>query len=546
MATQSQFQTSEENSQKQRTKQSDYQDLESQREQVNLTTTLQRARSAPGALTSRDVLQLQSMIGNRALGSLLEGTRQHQALQPQLRGEQEVIASGGVQSDIQKEAPKSGDSNFNHDSISPQSITQRRVIQRAVGFEFQLPSANLWKYSPTRKDTEPASEDFLPYGKKVFEQSGQFHVESDDGEVEFVTKEFGEDKAGLGKMVQAVSNAANFANNFKGFPSYPTTVARVKARYGNGQLVEQPEEVKSHRIGWKGDPASALEDDNLQAKPQTTVGLTLENIIEFARAIMQNEQQWEAEAKTGNVVSKEMKTATDWAQEFSGDFQVVSLYSAQSAPQASKKVKNLVTLVLEFISDSRQGSKVAERYYNEALDHHNQDKSKMKYHPGDDAPLLYPKANHTLMVRNNFRQMFELLDQTEKVDCKTLLEQMYKDYLALSPDDRLYPYGYYSDQIKPQDYYTVEAEKDKLEGPKASEWLDLITSDTPSKSDLPLPGTPQDRGMGALKKMDPVLNNKNAQALIFELRSFEGPIIPDKWVDLAKAVHTIVAQVQSK
>jgi hypothetical protein len=533
MATKSQSQMNKENSQKQRTRQADYQDLDIQREQVNLTATLQRARSAPGALTSRDLLQLQSMVGNRALGRLLKGTRQPQALQPQLRGEQE-------------ESSKAGDSNFKRDSISPQPITQRRVIQRAVGFEFQLPSTNLWKYTPTHKDTEPASEDFLPYGKKVFEQSGQFHVESDDGEVEFVTKEFGEDKAGLGKMVQAVSNAANFANNFKGFPSYPTTVARVKARYGGGQLVDQPEEVKSHRIGWKGDPASALDDDNLQAKPQTTFGLTLENIIEFAHIIGQNKQKWEAEAGTGSVVSNEMKTAVDWAEEFSGDFQAVSTYSAVNAPQASKKVKNLVTLVLEFISDSCQESKVAPRYYNEALEHHNQDKNKMKYHPGDDAPLLYPKANHTLMVRNNFRQMFELLNQIEQVDCKKLLEQMYKSYLGLQPDDLLYPYGYYSDQVKPQNYYTVAAEKDKVEGPKVSEWLDLITSATPSKPDLPLPGTPQDRGMGALKKMDPVLNNKNAQALIFELRSFEGPITPDKWVDLVKAVHTIVALVQSK
>lgn len=70
------------NDDKARTKQQpSAEDLELTQQQTSQTTAIQKARLDPRSLTSRDVLQLQRMIGNRAVGKLLAQTTQHQPIQ---------------------------------------------------------------------------------------------------------------------------------------------------------------------------------------------------------------------------------------------------------------------------------------------------------------------------------------------------------------------------------------------------------------------------------------------------------------------------------
>jgi hypothetical protein len=72
MPTKGHSQTNRENIQKQQAKQSGAQDLDSQIEQMNLTTALQRARADPHSVPSGDVLQFQRTVGNRVVQQMLQ------------------------------------------------------------------------------------------------------------------------------------------------------------------------------------------------------------------------------------------------------------------------------------------------------------------------------------------------------------------------------------------------------------------------------------------------------------------------------------------
>lgn len=416
------------------------------------------------------------------------------------------------------------------------------AIQRAIGFEFQLPLVKLWKHAAL---SAPGTSDFLPYGEKVFEHSGLFHVESDDGEVEFVTKAFAEDTAGRKELVKAVGKAAAFAYEFLGFPNYPITALQVKSAYGEGKLVGENSPYWNPRIGSKLNPAASLDESDLLAKPQATFGMQLEKLLDLAVYINKNHPEIPATDKPSvDVVKWEMSTASLWAGEFTDYYIAIDELITRQKGSASVRVKNLATLISQFIIDSRQQTKADKRYYEEALAYHQGDSAKMRYKPGENSPMLYPKAFHTLMVRNNFRSMYNLLDGAEKQQFNDLIQALSAEYADLDQDALLYQHGYYSSVLIPELYYTNEAEQHVLRGPKVGDWLAMIRGTAPSPADLPLPGTPSDRGMGALKSMDRVPGKPLAHSPVFELRSFTGPLLPDRWVHLAEAVSLMIKTAQ--
>ena len=77
-------------------------------------------------------------------------------------------------------------------------------VQRKVGLEFQA-YAKLFNL----RNEHP------PYGHKVFDLPGQFHVESDEGDVEFVSEPFEEDKAGLVGLTTAVGGMVTMARSME-------------------------------------------------------------------------------------------------------------------------------------------------------------------------------------------------------------------------------------------------------------------------------------------------------------------------------------------
>lgn len=458
------------------------------------------------------------------------------------------------------------------------ALTQRAVptflIQRKVGLEYQT-AANLW--TENEEDTELGYEAGIPfeekeiyqgrrkllYGDKVFEMPGYFHIESDDGEMEFVTEPFEEDQEGYNKLTIAVSMMSEFASLIEPITE-KTLFSDIAKSFGAGNYdatrtsdktqpdsSEQPalevvkdestsgeedkEEVEQESdISTEDDYEEELSEPNvyvgnikdpdnypiLNASPQASAGIRLDQLIAMFEKVNTMPQLssmllWTDRNKQGLTKQRPQRLI---------DYSLSTRSEAEkSSPTAP--VNNLLFLVKHYL----QGAK---EYANDLGTSH----------------LNYPKIAHPILVRTCFKSIFQQLTPGEKEIFRNQLypidgkSSSFQDTLGRKYTEPIYEKGYYDDQDKfhaPTTVLTID------------QWLKSIIDVTEMSDKLSrLPGMMEGRGMGAMPEMDEVakLDQRGQfqaphKAVVVELRRLMNNVPHEDWVTLAQLVHHTVNQI---
>jgi hypothetical protein len=370
-------------------------------------------------------------------------------------------------------------------------------IQRKVGLEFQT-YAKLFN----RKKQLP------PYGHKVFELPGLFHVESDDGDVEFVTEPFDEDKNGLVGLMTAVGGMVTMARLMERTrtdtqeedePQAPQLIA-VATAFGAGQFQSTyPDEDSELHVG---DPQSTDEGPDMRAAPQATVGVRLDEIPRLFEWLAANDKVahrlhgMESFLKPGTQSQAQIRLA--------GDLEVIA--GSPTLGNENGALRGFITLILVYLRNAAVSK---------------------------DAHREYVKIAHPVMARNSFTAMFDLLDEADQL--QFLRAYPPEVLLAMSGTGR----GL-GDKLYPSDY---KGEDDKVHAsPTIRAWLASIARDDRLAK---LPGNIVGRGMGGSNHMDevakdPKANVEPATAPVFELRRMLQNVEPEDWLGLAKLVHQLM------
>jgi hypothetical protein len=429
---------------------------------------------------------------------------------------------------------------------SPRVARVPERVQRDVGFEFEVQGTHVWTGALRAGEGDRKK---LGYGVGVYDVPGLYHIESDDGRVEFVTEPFPETAAGKDDMSKAVTGAAGLA---KAAPAKATTKApavTVDARTaGAGGKKHGDLGTSDPWVGSFADPDTFPgSDEATWAKPQTSFGVPLGKLAALADAMMAGTTYHE-----GLTAFDPDDDARDSEVEWAKGFQDRTKQLAQVTQVGS--VGSYLALLLTYIDEA---------------------KSAYEDHPDPTAsgqqkryPMRYPKGVALVMARTNFGVMFDQVkDQwpvglAKRADLYRLLE----DRSGRKLGDQLYPYGYYDDAADPAVWFTPAGDQWIVRGPTMGEWLDSIFTDAELVKDrsgqLPasmggrtaphLPGTPAKRGMGATTKTDKVGTRATGtdpltmvEAPLFEFRGFNGPYAPDDWPGLALWVFDIIHRVNA-
>ena len=460
----------------------------------------------PRTLTPSSILALQKTIGNRAVQRLL----------------------------AQRER------------VSPEPArSSSKTVQRNIGFEFQT-KTNLWQGPPVVNDGPdkvPEERKLLPYGTKVLSVSDQFHIESDDGEMEFVTNDFNEtDPAQRKNLLIAVREAAAFASKVIASAPPPTNLKKAQAIAGRGTLDPA---FKTTTV-WMGDFAQPIqpEIEKLKfTKAQATGGVKLENIINLF------------EAMAGTAADPK---AADWQTALGDDSGGTALAKVphlavinQGQAAMSEKLKNFVLLITKYVEDANDAF-VKELPVLQAVGLPDENQV---------APIPYPKAHHSLMARTSFKAMYKMLPPGDQLQFKNHFVQELQNYFTQTigyhgadeclyreapKEGFMYPYGYYPDTVKPDQYFTLAAKDKVLYGPTIAEWFNSITDEVNPQQDklTNLPGTPANRGMGAYNRGE----KNDPGKLVFELRGVGGGGLsePSEWLPLAQKIVEALVWVNTQ
>jgi len=417
-------------------------------------------------------------------------------------------------------------------------------IQRDVGFEFEVQGTELWTGALRGGEGDRKK---LAYADKVYDVPGSYHIESDDGRVEFVTVPFPETESGKREMVSAVTRAAGLAKRAPEMatPLQPAVKLAAWTLRAGGKKVH----ADNPWVGDFGSPDSFPgSTDATWAKPQTSFGVPLEKLIALAEAMMAGDTYHEGLTKYEPIEGADAKAGErEWAEGFLDRTDLGTVSNVSS-------VRGYIGLLLTYIDEAQSA------YEDRADPEHAGQKKRY--------PMRYPKGVATLMARTNFRVMFDQVkDQwPPKLAKRADLYDMLTWFSQRDLGDQLYPYGYYDDAADPSLWFTPEGDKWIVEGPTMKEWLDSVFTDAELVGDtggnVPagmdgrtaphLPGTPEKRGMGASTKMDKVETRaKDTDPLtmvlapIFEFRGFAGPYPPDTWTRLAVSVFDLIHRVNA-
>ena len=138
--------------------------------QVSALTIAQHAAIEPNTLTPADVMQLQKTLGNEAVAQFLEGLNQQRPEQKTDIGAEPTQSKPG---NSEPACPK-----------EPCGPCRQSVIQRAVGFEFELQDWRSWQTDPKKGVHRVAKGDPIIEGAG-FSAQGE-DVDEDTSSVEFV------------------------------------------------------------------------------------------------------------------------------------------------------------------------------------------------------------------------------------------------------------------------------------------------------------------------------------------------------------------------
>jgi hypothetical protein len=148
----------------------DVQVLDTSTQQAPLATVIQRARFDASTLTPRDILQLQPIIGNQAVGRLLKGISQRYS-----------TSNAGTPS-----LPSLAANQSVRPAITNQVTSPTQVVQRAVTFNAHFADPDFIEGEATEIDGEKASFD-----ENAFFVNGEVEVAADDPQNELPGWEVG-------------------------------------------------------------------------------------------------------------------------------------------------------------------------------------------------------------------------------------------------------------------------------------------------------------------------------------------------------------------
>jgi hypothetical protein len=449
------------------------------------------------------------------------------------------------------------------------------VVQRDVGLELEVQSTKLWTGPET--DTAGGQRVLLPYAQKVLQNGDLYDVESDDGRFEVVTKAFKETTDGRQRLIDAVTSGAEVL-----LTAYEQADGRQDGNTSAklSEVVAATGTTKLHPgdpwIGNFADPSNfAGNEACLWAKPQATAAIPLARLGDLAAqmATAQESKDRIATSFTGMPTAfgkTNPSDEADWAS-------IHKMISGDLDPDAPKDpaCRNLVTLIVHHLGEA------------------------------NSSWIPYPKARHTIMARTNFQKMFLSVEASwPTVAPAAGWDKWFAAQARRDLSEYVYKGGYFSDSLPPDRFERImEVARDKavkedekvqdivvqgpsaavdpdvpadfqrlpnlwaavspyfLRGPTIKEWLASISPKLGTSQSAGmggrraphLPGTPEDRGMGAMTKLEAVPSRAQAtdpvqsvEAPIFELRMFEGPYSPEQWPDLAAHIFDLITWINSK
>lgn len=422
------------------------------------------------------------------------------------------------------------------------------VIQRAIGLEYEVQGTELWEQEMAGDQKEKK----LTYGTEIYEVQNKYHVESDDGRMEFVTEHFPESIEGVKSLREAVEDAAKFA---KLTLQSPRMLGQVAAHHQSGAIKPEFQEKK---ISFK--TASGFEGAGaLLAKPQASFGIALQNFDALSKELQEGSlgsadfdlASWRPEKHSQDYEKSIGKDIAKWIE------WVEKGFDNNEQKEEAKAWTSFMALIGHYLRQAAKG----EWLNAPASDEETTKREKLLAYYGEKLaapeklPMVYPKAIHPLMARTNFQMMWQLVQAADAMPtgldekwCKGTLLQ----WTDRKEGDYVYPGGYYDDELDPKlwNTETEEAKNAIVKGPTVGDWFDSIFggSGAPTMEGRKaphVPKTPEKRGMGALKKTEPVGTTRTLQAPIFEYRFFEGYYAPDRWGELAEHIGKVVRKINA-
>lgn len=407
----------------------------------------------------------------------------------------------------------------------PDHLAQTKLIegmmQRKVGLEFQT-KANLW-IQPERDEEQGWERDIdvesapviqgrrkLLYGDKVFNLEGLFHIESDDGEVEFVSEPFEEDQQGYDMLTLAVSLMAEMANLI--FYNPTETFATVAEQFGAGthdsKRVQEGEEYPVY----VGNIKNPDDTPDLTASPQATIGVRLDKIVEMFEKVLAKRElssfgRWSDRENPHLPLHRSQQVLKQVLKQGLERFEIIKTHP----------VNNFSFLVRSYLMSAKE------------------------YSPDLKDPKNYPKIAFPIMARNSFKSIFNGLAQEDQ-EWFTRHKLTFVKMAERVLEEPLFTAGYFDDR-------GVFHSPDSVL--KVGEWLDSITAEgtTPDKLSA-LPGMMRGRGLGAVPALDEVrkIDQRGtpiapSKGVLFELRRLMTNVPPDEWVKLAQLVHQTMNEI---
>jgi Domain of unknown function (DUF4157) len=423
------------------------------------------------------------------------------AYQPGTRGGKELIAHELTHVMQQRGSKKKG--SVAEENTRPeerrtdmQLISQISTIQRDVGMEYEVQGTHLLD----------EKNELVKYGEAVYEGTG-WHMESDDGRMEFVIKHQPTDEEGKERLLKATMAAANFALNTQ--LNRPTKVEDI------AKLVNDGGAVKKERV--TVDTADSYELENsLAAKPQASIGVDLEQ-IHYLYEMMKTGF---ITTETGKFASKERaETGTEWEKDV-GKYNLERWETAEAYTNKKRRAEWVdkkdpecyrepewfqgrawqawMAMVAEYLMASKGIAATTdslafpnleksdrEKKAKELAEFYGQEGQKLK-----GLPLTYPKAAHALMARTNFGSMLKTLIEQKLIEIPENRDVFWDvacrgaaNIAVRSSEEELkaflYPCGYYKDSLDPRHWYkqTPEAKEGIVTGPTVKDWLLSIVND---------------------------------------------------------------------
>ena len=432
--------------------------------------------------------------------------------------------------------------NYALGALITRATDGRGLVQRAIGLELEVQGTQLWEGGEL-----DGERTLLEYGTRVAEVTDRYHVESDTGRLEIVTKAFDETTAGRVALLDAASDAAKLVTEAQAIAERSSEEGSPRATSLADLLAHHPrakragaESSVAQWVGRFADPEEYLDNPRvLWAKPQASIGVALDKLDVLAAAMRET-----GFAEDSSVGDK------DWAEGFLDRHQYVPGDLGWSTT-----LSNLLTLVCTHLVEA---GAVDETY---------------------PYPIPYAKARHSLMPRTNFKVMLTPV-LPEFVTATPPEEGWLAWFVGMSghedAGEQVYPYGYYDDEIDERLLdAVVQASRDEVppptaaaahfvKGPTLAEFLrsvfpaeqlgSTVTTDGMAGRVAPhLPATLAERGMGSFTRSDRVKGppttsgeGTTVEAPIFEVRTFTGPTPPEEWEALAAQVFDLTVKVNER